>query len=157
LIKLNQNQLSLEVFPNAPWSVKQTEKTYGYGIGADIYVIPKKLTFKFLHDYVKSNGLADYSLNQAAFDLAGLPINLGNWDDYTKYAFKFKATYQVTGALSFSAGYGYERFKYQDAQLDNYQFVGTSGVIPTTFFLSGAYKDQSYSANLVFGSITYKF
>jgi hypothetical protein len=155
-IKLNQNQFSVLIF-EAPWSVKQTEKTYGYGIGADIYVIPKKLTFKFLHDYVKSNGLADYSLDQAAFGLTGLPINLGNWDDYTKYAFKFKAIYQLTKALSLSAGYGYERFKYEDAQLDNYQFVGTSVIIPTTFFLSGAYKDQSYSANLVFGSITYKF
>jgi len=155
-IKLNQDQFSFEA--GAPWSVKQTDTTYGYGIGADIYVIPKKLTFRFLHDYVKSNGLADYSLDPAAFGLTGLPINLNRWDDYTKYGFKFKVIYDVTKALSVSAGYAYERFKYSDDQLDNYQFRVTPGAIdPATFLLTGAYKDQSYKANLIFGGLSYKF
>jgi MtrB/PioB family decaheme-associated outer membrane protein len=155
-IKLNQDQFSIEV--GAPWSVKQTDTTYGFGIGTDIYVIPKKLTFKFLYDYVKANGLADYSLDPATFGLTGFPININRWDDYTKYGFKFKAVYNVTKALSVSAGYAYERFKYSDDQLNNYQFVVTPGLNdPSTFLLSGAYKDQSYRANIVFGGATYKF
>jgi hypothetical protein len=53
-------------------------------------------------------------------------------------------------------GYAYENFKYSDAQLDDYQFVpATSG--SNGAYLTGAYKDQSYSSNIVFAGITYKF
>lgn len=158
-IKFDQNQFDTGFF-GAPWSVKQTDATYGFGIGADIYVIPKKLTFKFLCDYVKANGLADYSLDPATFGLTGLPINLNRWDDYTRYGLKFKAIYNATPNLSFSVGYAYERFKYSDDQLDNYEYVvtpGSSGFDPVPTLLSGAYKDQSYKAHLVFGGLTYKF
>ncbi len=90
--------------------------------------------------------------------MTGLPINLNRWDDYTKYGIGFKAIYNATKNLSVSVGYAYERFKYSDDQLDNYQFVVTPGVNdPATFLLTGAYKDQSYKANLVFAGVTYKF
>jgi hypothetical protein len=82
------------------------------------------------------------------------------WDDYTKYALKFKAAYNLTKSLTISAGYVYERFRYNDIQLDGYQFVnplggpvaGSSGA-----YLTGYQKDQSYRANLIFGGITYNF
>lgn len=53
-------------------------------------------------------------------------------------------------------GYAYQRFKYSDAQLDNYNFT-PNGAATSTGFLTGAYKDQSYTANVVFGGLTYKF
>jgi MtrB/PioB family decaheme-associated outer membrane protein len=153
--------------PLGSFGEEQKEKTYGYGIGTEIYAIPQKLTLMFQFDYVKSNGGVDLTLDPALFvagtGLAGANneiIDIINLDDYTKYALKFKAAYHFTKSLIVSAGYVYERFKYNDAQLDNYQFVNpATGPVTggNAAYLTGAYKDQSYKANIVFGGVTYKF
>ena len=143
--------------------VKPKDKGYGYGVGAEVYVIPKTLTLIFQHDYLKSNGSVDFTYNDSAlFANAGIAganndtIDIFNWDDYTLYSFTTKAVYNFTKSLTAFIGYGYERFKYSDAQLNSYQYVpataGTNGA-----YLTGAYKDQSYSAHLVFAGVTYKF
>jgi len=155
--------------PLSAFSEEQKERTYGYGVGTEIYAIPQKLTFMFQFDYLKSNGNVDFTLDPALFGTGGLPafptanndnIDIMNLDDYTKYAFKFKAAYYFTKSVIVSAGYVYERFKYNDAQLDDYQFVNPAGGPVTggnAGYLTGAYKDQSYKGHLVFGGLTYKF
>jgi hypothetical protein len=156
--------------PLRTFSEKQKEKTYQYGIGNEFYVIPNKLTFMFQFDYLKSNGNVDFTLDPSLF-VAGTGlgptsganndnIDITNLDDYTKYALKFKAAYHFTKSLIVSAGYVYERFKYNDVQLDNYLFVNPAvGVVTggNAGYLTGAYKDQSYKGHLVFGGVSYKF
>jgi MtrB/PioB family decaheme-associated outer membrane protein len=169
-IRFNQAQHKIPLLPFSPtegdWNAKQRDRSWGYGIGTEVFVIPKKLTLVFQHDYLKSNGSVDFTLDPALFDAtngigAGTGANnenidISRWDDYILYCFKTKAIYHFTESLVASVGYAYERFKYRDAQLDYYQFVpataGTNGA-----YLTGAYKDQSYKANVVFGGITYKF
>jgi hypothetical protein len=67
-----------------------------------------------------------------------------------------KITYQPTAALSCSIGYAYEKFVYEDAQYDGYQYVpattGTNGA-----YLTGAYRDPSYEAHIVFLNVSYKY
>lgn len=148
----------------------QKERTYGYGIGTEIYVIPQKLTFMFQFDYVKSNGNVDFTLDPALFAAGtGLGpgsganndnIDITNLDDYTKYAIKFKVVYYLKKSVILSAGYFFERFKYNDAQLDSYLFVNPAVgpvVGGNAAYLTGAYKDQSYRAHVVFGGVTFKF
>ncbi len=143
---------------------KQKDKSYGYGVGTEIYVIPQKFTLIFQHAYLKSNGSVDLTYNNLGlFADAGVAganndiIDISRWDDYTKYSFKFKTIYNFTKSLIASVGYGYERFKYSDAQLDNYQFAPTGPPDSNAAFLTGAYKDQSYRAHLIFVGLTYKF
>ncbi len=167
-IKFNQLQQQTEgLVTPANWNAKQTDITYGYGIGAKIYIIPNKLTLVFQHDYLKSNGSVDFTLDPVFFTAAGgagldgigannSNIDISRWDDYTLYSFKIKAVYHFTKFVSASIGYAYERFKYSDAQLDGYNFT-PDGAATNTAFLTGAYKDQSYKANLIFGGLTYKF
>jgi MtrB/PioB family decaheme-associated outer membrane protein len=148
-----------------PWEADQMDRSWGYGIGTEVYVIPKKLTLIFQHDYLKSNGNVDFSLTPAMFGTGGLPafptanqenIDIGHWDDYTLYSFMIKAVYNISKHFEASLGYTFERFDYNDAQLDNYRFAPTGGA-SSTAFLTGAYKDQSYTEHLVFTGITYKF
>jgi hypothetical protein len=143
--------------------IKQDDKSYGYGLGTEIYVIPKKLTLIFQHDYLKSNGNVDFTFNDSLlFADAGVSganndiIDISKWDDYTRYSFKFKTIYNFTKSLIASAGYGYERFKYSDAQLGGYNLAPT-GAASNSGYLTGAYKDQSYGAHLIFSGLTYKF
>jgi len=160
-IKLSQPEQCQS--PLAEWSAKQKDRSWGYGVGTEVYVIPRKLTFIFQHNYVRSNGNVDFNLSPSLFvgttGLAGANndiIDIIKWDDYTLYSFKVKAIYNFTKSLTASLGYAHQRFKYSDAQLDNYNFT-PNGAATSTGFLTGAYKDQSYTANVVFGGLTYKF
>jgi len=152
-------------FTGLPWEADQLDRSWGYGIGTEVYVIPKKLTLIFQHDYLKSNGNVDFSLSSGLFGSNGLPafptanqenIDIGQWDDYTLYSFMIKAVYNISNHFEASLGYAFERFDYNDAQLGNYRFAPT-GVASSTAILTGAYKDQSYTENLIFAGITYKF
>lgn len=163
LIKFNQTQSSGAALP---WEAAQNDRSWGYGIGTEVYIIPSKLTLIFQHDYLKSNGNVDYTLVGGLFGAGGLPafpaanndnIDIVRWDDYTLYTFKIKAVYNFTKFLSASIGYAFERFQYRDAQLDDYQFVPGGGAGTNGAYLTGAYKDQSYKANLVFGSLTFRY
>jgi MtrB/PioB family decaheme-associated outer membrane protein len=144
-----------------PWEGDQLDRSMGYGIGTEVYVIPKKLTLIFQHDYLKSNGNVDFSLDPGI--LAGLAtatqenIDIGKWDDYTLYSFMLKAVYNISNHWEASLGYYFERFDYNDAQLDNYLFAPATGSNSNQAFLTGAYKDQSYTEHLVFTGLTYRF
>jgi MtrB/PioB family decaheme-associated outer membrane protein len=145
------------------WSADQKDKTFGYGLGAEIYAIPNKLTFILQHHYLKSNGNVDMTIDPGLFATAGIAgannelVDISRWDDYTLYGFKIKTIYHFTKNLTASIGYGYERFNYKDAQSDGYQFIPGGGAGNNGAYLTGAYKDQSYRAHLIFGGITYKF
>ena len=153
-IKLEQTQI-YQAAIDYLWDVDQEEKTYDIGIGADIYVIKKKLTLRLVYDYVKANGLADYTIPDAVLTDIGLSpgdeVDISNWDDYKLSLYKVKVIYNATKSMTFSLGYAYEHFDYSDAQLDDYDYTPGDG------FLTGAYKDQSYSANIFFAHATYKF
>ena len=140
------------------WDAKQKEKEYDYGIGAEIYAIPKKLTFILQHDYVRSNGLVDYTVFRALNPGETQDnIDLPAWDDYRQDSYIIKAVYNVVKGLSLTLGYAYERFNYKDAQYDGFRY--TVGAFPAnnTAALTGAYTKPSYSTNLVFLGATYKF
>jgi MtrB/PioB family decaheme-associated outer membrane protein len=166
-IKFTQSQRKLPALPFSPsegnWDAPQWDTSWGYGIGTEVYIIPKKLTLVFQHDFLQSNGSVDFTLDPALFvasnGLAGAnndTIDINRWDDYTLYSFMIKAVYNISNHWEASLGYAFERFDYNDAQLDNYLFAPT-GAASNTAYLTGAYKDQSYTENMVFTGITYKF
>jgi len=142
---------------NFNWRSKQKDTTYDYGLGIDIHAIPKKLTFRLSYDYVMANGENDFTYLTAAALTGGRNnenIDIANWGDYRKQCFMFKAMYQATPSLGITAGYIYERYRTSNAQYDGYQYV--VGTPPSTY-LTGAYSDPSFNANLVFLGFSYKF
>ena len=130
------------------------EKNYDYGIGSDIYAIPGKLTVTLQYDNVKSDGNADFTyLFAGAPELSGATnssIDISNSDDYRRQAVSVKALYNVSKPLTVTAGCAYETYEYSDAQLDGYQYTGP-------LYLSGAFKDSSYNASVVYVTAAYKF
>jgi MtrB/PioB family decaheme-associated outer membrane protein len=165
--RFNQPMQKIEdLVAPANWDAEQKDRTWGYGIGTEVYVIPQKLSLIFQHDYLKSNGNVDFTLDPGLFvsgtGLGGIGANnenvdISKWDNYTLYGFKIKAVYNFTKSLIASIGYAYERLRYSDAQLNNYNFAPTGASNSNVAFLTGAYKDQSYKANIVYGSVSYKF
>ncbi|MBF0538370.1 MAG: MtrB/PioB family outer membrane beta-barrel protein [Nitrospirae bacterium] len=160
------------------YSIGQRDRTYNFGAGLDIYVIPKKMTVRVQYDYVNSNGFEDYTLFSPAYLGLGtaLPnpgmsvrnndsIDNPSWDDYRKSALMVKSTFNVSKAFTVALGYSYDRFKYSDASIDNYAYtiVGNSsasngaGTSGTVSYLTGAYANPSYNASTVFLACTYRF
>ncbi|MEW5745365.1 MAG: MtrB/PioB family decaheme-associated outer membrane protein [Nitrospirota bacterium] len=140
------------------WDVTQVNESYDYGAATDIYLIPRKLTLQLQYNHVDSDGSADYTYFFADALTLGRTnenIDIDNWDDYRKDLFIAKVIFNVTKAFSLSAGYAYEQYKYNDATLDGYIFAFPIAT-PNTF-LTGAYADQSYNANVVFATVAYKF
>jgi len=142
------------------WKASQKDETYSYSLGADIFLIPDKLTLRLQHSYVESNGSVDYT-----YLLGGNPlptgrtqdnIDLDDWDDYRLRSYLVKLTYHATKAWSIVAGYAYEKYSYEDDQYKGYTYVpataGTNGA-----YLTGAYKDTSYKSHTGFLTLSYRF
>lgn len=140
------------------WKAVHDEKTYEYGIGADIHVIPKKLIVRLNHSSMKSDGDIDYTFLLGANPLppgrTQDNIDVSDWDDYRLTTYLIKAFYAVSKKITVSAGYVHEKFDYDDAQLDGYRYIIGD---PVNTYLTGAYKDQSYDADIVFLSMAYHF
>lgn len=140
--------------------MKQKDKGYDYGISADIYLIRNKLTLKLRHDYIKSNGTADFTyflgINPLPPGRTQENIDIPNWDDSTLKTYVVKAVYRATKRIFLSAGYAYEDYSYNDALSDDYRFtLGTA--TSTNTYLTGAYRDQSFKANVIFVAASYRF
>ena len=137
------------------WTVTETDRSYAYGLGTDIYIIPNKMTLRLQHTYVKAQGFADYTYLLGTNALpAGRTqdnIDISNMDNYQLTYFLARTTYNITKSLSLAAGYAYEKYVYDDAQYNGYNYtIGGN-------FLTGAYNNPSYEANIVFLSGAYRF
>ncbi len=143
------------------WTVSETDYNWAYGVGTEIYAMPKKLTFRFQYSYVKSKGFADYTFLLGANPLPPTRtqdnIDIGTLDNYTLNYFLVKGTYNPIKSLSLSLGYVYEKYIYDDAQLNGYQYVPLSSTGGILGFLTGAYANQNYRANIYFASASYLF
>ncbi|MDO9288982.1 MAG: MtrB/PioB family outer membrane beta-barrel protein, partial [Thermodesulfovibrionales bacterium] len=139
---------------NYSWKLEQKDKTYNYGAGAEVYAIPKKLTFKLQYDYTKSDGLADFSFFDYTPATTG---DVSNWDDYRKTLLALKGKYNINKNFAVTVGYAYEQFKYRDAAVDGYLYTYNGGTSTSISSLTGAGSAPSYSANVVFAAVTYKF
>jgi MtrB/PioB family decaheme-associated outer membrane protein len=143
------------------WTVTETDRNHAYGLGTDVYAIPKKLTLTFQYSYVQSRGFADYTYLRAfvAGD-AGRNndnIDIDNVDSYSLRYYLVKATYTPIKSLAFSVGYAYEKYNYDDAQYNGYQYVPLSSTGATQAYLTGAYANPDYRANVVFANVSYLF
>lgn len=143
------------------WTVTVTEYNWAYALGTDVYAIPKKLTLKFQYNFVKSQGFGDYTF---LLGLNPLPptrtqdnIDLRSLDSYTLNYFLAKATYNPIKPLSLSVGWVYEKYNYDDSQYNGYQYVPLSATGGNLGFLTGAYSNPNYRANIWFASASYLF
>jgi MtrB/PioB family decaheme-associated outer membrane protein len=145
---------------NFNWTAAQKSENYSYMAGAEIFIIPEKLTLLLQYSYLQADGSVDYTYLLGAVPLpAGRTqdnIDLSNWDGYKLSYFCIKLSYKVTKALSVAAGYVYEKYDYNDAQYDGYQYVpaisGSNGA-----YLTGAYDDPSYESHVGFVTLSYHF
>jgi MtrB/PioB family decaheme-associated outer membrane protein len=135
---------------NYNWTADQVEKNYDWGLGADVYVIPKKLTIRAGYDNMRSNGTVDFNYLTAA----AIPAGQNN---ERKESFSIRGIYNATAALTITGGYAYESYRYNDAQYNGYQYTIPAGSASPNGYFTGLYANPSYKANIVFLGAAYKF
>lgn len=140
------------------WTVSQTENNFAYGLGAEIQLLPEKLALNLQHNYYKSNGHADYSYLLGLLPLPGGRsqdnIDISNWGNYETRNYSVKLTYNASKSFSFSLGYIYEKFISDDAQYNGYLYYYPTG---GATYLTGAYRDLSFEANIIFLTTSFRF
>jgi MtrB/PioB family decaheme-associated outer membrane protein len=149
--RLSQDQRERQ--PAYDWTLNQEEKTYDYGLGVDITLIPKKLTVKLEHSNIKSDGSVDYTYLGVIPAGRSQNDDLAAWDSYRLTSYMAKATYQLTKTVSLSAAYAFQEFAYDDDQYAGYRYA--VGATPT--YLTGAYMDPSYRSHVFFVSAGIRF
>ena len=145
---------SVQNSTNYNYDVTLKDNSYSWGIGSEIYLVPKTLSLLLQYNSVNSNGNVDFTSLFASSIAAGANnsnIDMANWDDYRLSSYSAKIKYTTTTHYTFTVGYAYESYKYNSAQFQNYMLVqGTN-------YLTGAYANPNYNAQVVFVAVDYKF
>lgn len=140
------------------WDLNEELKNFDYGVSAEVVLVPDKWRLRAQYDHVRSDGLADFTVFKTTGDDA---LDHQSWDDYKKKSFLVKAIYDVNKNISTTLGFAHERYRYNDAALDDYRYTFTGTAAASTLvnmnYLTGAYADQSYEANVVFANLKYTF
>jgi MtrB/PioB family decaheme-associated outer membrane protein len=137
------------------WDARMQDNSFAYGARVDLFIIPKKLTLVVQYDNVNSNGRDDFTYLFGGALAGGRTqdnIDIGAVDDYTLRSLIAKVVYTPWKPLTMVAGYAYESFTYNDAAWDGYVNVPNANT-----FLTGAYANPNYHANVVFISANYRF
>ena len=148
------------------WNTKMKDNTYEFGAGADVYLVPKRLTLRVQYDYVNSDGTQDFSF---AFPgaISGVNANsnagpigdssLNGVDSYHLSSLLCKLSYAISKSFTMAIGATFERYKYNDFAFSNPNYQYLVGTGSSSTFLTGAYANPSYNASIGFVSVAYKF
>jgi MtrB/PioB family decaheme-associated outer membrane protein len=128
------------------WSQDLTDDFWTYGVSAQVPLLDDKLRIVMSWEYQDSDGQSDFS-SQGATALEDIDLS----DDYKMTTLEAKAVYAFAEKLDFTLGYIYEKYKYEDLQYDGYEYV------PSGSYLTGAYADHDYEANIGYLLVKYGF
>ncbi len=142
------------------WNADMRNQNYAYGLGTSFPVM-SKLALIVQYDFEKNNGWANFTSQSFTAAQTGLGINNGNidnpyWDGYTRQNISARLVFDYNQHLAFSLGCLYTQFRTNDGQYAGYQYAypfSTNG----SSYLSGAYLDQSYKANVYYLRAMYRF
>ncbi len=162
--KMEQTQRTGTTDPSLPptttnfnWQANQHNNNYAYGVGTMIPLIKEKLTFHLQYDFELNNGTANFTSQSFTTAQTGLGINnsninIGPWDDYTRQNISARLAYNYNKNFGLIFGFLYSQFRLNDGQYNGYRFVA-----PGPTYLTGAYTDGSYKANIYYLRAVYRF
>jgi cytolysin (calcineurin-like family phosphatase) len=137
------------------WSARNKDKNWVVGAGLDWQAM-ERLLIKGSVLYYETDGSADIS-SQNNF---GNPLPITAYDDTKRTSVNLKGIWTYDKNWSFTLGYAYERWRYNDAGYDGYQYtIPFPGVTTNTSqsYLNGYNAFNNYEANIFYLLANYKF
>ena len=133
------------------WTGKVKDKNYVIGLAGD-WPFSQQLKFKGSLTWQDTDGTVDMQSNTALAPLQNITSPPG-YDSFKRTTLHLQGTYAVNKEFDVQFGYAYDRFRYNDIQVDGYLY--TLGAAPNTSFFSGAYAFQNYTANTIYAMLRY--
>jgi MtrB/PioB family decaheme-associated outer membrane protein len=137
------------------WSARNKDRNWVIGVGADWPAMPN-LMVKGSILYYHTDGSADIS-SQNNF---GNPLPIHAYDDSKRTSVNLKGIWSYDKNWDFTLGYAYERWRYNDAAYDGYQYtIPFPGVTNNTSqsYLNGYLAFTNYTSNIFYVLATYRF
>lgn len=137
------------------WSARNKDENWVIGAGVD-WPAMERLMVKGSVLYYHTDGSADIS-SQNNF---GNPLPIRAYDDSKRTSVNLKGIWSYDRNWDFTLGYAYERWRYNDAGYDGYQYtIPFPGVTTNASqsYLNGFYAFTNYTANIVYVLATYHF
>ncbi len=143
-------------YKNFTWKTKRNDINYALGVSGDFTIIQKVLALGAGYRYESANGSNDFTTSYLGkvytSGATSFPTNITSLDDYTKHSLNANLKYTINKNMSMELGYLYEHMKYSDNAYNNYLYIPQSGN-----YLTGAYANPNYDANVVYTKLSYKF
>ncbi len=131
------------------WAVERIDKGTSYGLKVAVPLCSDRLRLSAAWDYQRNDGDADYSSTFKDLE------DVSAYDDYTQKTLKLKAEFAVTDAVLVTAGYTYDKFRFNDIAINDYELSYGAGA--STSYLTGAYAEPDYEASISYLNVTYSF
>lgn len=150
------------------WTSKVKDRNWVLGAGADLR-INEQFLIKGSVLYVETNGSADFSTQCGGAPGGGsttcpgtyiAPFAIGNFDDSKRTSFNLKGIYSLNSNWSFTLGYAFEKWRYNDISHDGQTYtIPYPGVTNSTSqsYLNGYLANPNFEANIVYLLATFKF
>ena len=138
------------------WSATNKDRNWVVGAGVD-WPAMARLMVKGSLLYYHTDGSADIG-SQNNF---GNPLPIHAYDDSKRTSLNLKGIWSYDKNWDFTLGYAYERWRYNDAGYDGYQYLILNTSNPPqpaqNSYLNGYLAFTNYNANIVYLLATYKF
>ncbi len=132
------------------WNQDRDDDYWACGLALDFPNIVKKLDLHCAWQYQDSDGEVSFSSPD------GLLEDINQSDDYDLQKLEVQLTYALRDNTDITLGYLYEKYDYDDLQFADYEAYTPTGTIPGSY-LTGAYYEQSYKANVGYLMVSYNF
>ncbi|MCK9294826.1 MAG: MtrB/PioB family decaheme-associated outer membrane protein [Desulfobulbaceae bacterium] len=129
------------------WNQEIEDNFWTYGLSSQIRLLEDALKLVLSWEYQKSNGKSTFS-SQGATPL----LDLDAYDDYSKKRLEAKIVYAFSKQLDINLGYVFEKYTYKDLQYEGYDYTPNAST-----YLTGAYADYDYEANIAYLTVRYGF
>lgn len=146
----NTNPASGTVGTAFNWSQELQSDYWALGAMAEVPLIENKLDAVLAYNYQKNDGS-----NEMNSEGATALEDIDEVDDYDLQQIEAKCLYTYSENLKIVVGYRYEKLDYADDQYEDYNFSKVGAF--DSYYLSGAYADNDYEANIGYLALNYRF
>lgn len=132
------------------WSQQLQSDYWALGVKAEVPLIKNKLDAVLAYNYQQNDGSNDMTSGGAS------PLeDIEDVEDYDLHQVEAKCLYTFSENLKMTLGYLYEKLDYADDQYDDYNNFKVGSF--DSYYLSGAYADNDYEANIGYLKLSYLF
>ncbi|MBN2231901.1 MAG: MtrB/PioB family outer membrane beta-barrel protein [Deltaproteobacteria bacterium] len=132
------------------WGSERDEDYRTCGLSLDVREFLGKLALHLAWQYQDSDGEVHFASATGGLE------DIDRSDDYDRHKLEARLTWACRDDTTVTLSYLYDRYDYDDLRFDDYEAYLPAGGVSGSY-LTGAYDDRSYEANVGYLAVSYRF